>query len=487
VGAPGHTLLFTAVVTSSAENAGDFPKLSWTADGGSFVETNKQTVRWVAPANSGVFTVTAKATNTVNSASNTATVFVGGGQVLVPSDGGQVNLIGTGPDFHYLRSPLIDFGYDVNKYIAGVASDATPPGFANGQNLTYSADGSMEAHAADTLLAGATVRPRYIYVSDFASGTFRRLGFDGTKPGNLKHNQYNHPAFSPNGQVVAYQRLAQSWTASGPDSFLIYISDLVANTRTLVTYDHQYPRTFFPAFSTDGKWLTYLVDKNRSGTYDLYGSPMTGNTVDGAEASLVKMTSGIGIVSGAAGSFQKPLMTWNPVAPILALAAADNTLYLIQTTATGSNIIPVNEVPKAQELLWAADGSMLAAVYAKTIGDDSHSTIATISPAGVVTDRVSAPVGDGVRDVSFSPDLKWMLYRVTRGGGSWFSVADLSAGKLSEPVPVTPTTPAGGSGKYRGFMSLRSAWTSNNLMIYPAWTGDDTPAILSRDLSGLLD
>src|SRR4030095_6190434 len=53
VAAPTDTLLCTAVVTSSGLNEGDFPVYEWSADGGDFLETNKQSVPWGEPAGAG--------------------------------------------------------------------------------------------------------------------------------------------------------------------------------------------------------------------------------------------------------------------------------------------------------------------------------------------------------------------------------------------------------------------------------------------------
>lgn len=490
VGVPGDTLLFTAVVTSSSQNEGDFPVMHWTATGGTFVEDNRQTVSWVAPNASGVFTITASATNSVNSASNKANVFVGAGQNLITNSAGQIDLIGTGPDFHYFGTNDVARGVDVKKFVGGVSSDAVSGVFANNLNIVYSRDGALEAHAADSVSTGAVVRPRNIYIGDFGSGTLTRITTDGTRLGNPEHNVFNFPSFSPNGQVIAYQRWAQSWDSVAPDSFHVYIQDLVAQKRTLVTSEYQFPRGFFPTFSTDAKWLVYILDKNRSGQWEVYGSPMTGNTVDGSIASAVKMTnSGGAIVSGAPKELKRPPMTWNPVSPILAIAAADNALHLIQTNGTGATEITVPEVVKAQEIAWSPSGSMLAAAFFVTdSAGKSWTRIVTVSPAGVVTERVNTSIGDAARDLAFSPDEKWLLYRVIRGGGSWFSVADIGAGKLTDPVPLTATDPSGLANDYRNVMSLRPLWTPANLMIYSSWArGSTTPGISSRDLSGLSD
>jgi hypothetical protein len=493
VGLPGDTLLFTAVITSSSQNEGDYPAMQWSSSGGTFVESNQQSVRWVAPNAPGVFTITAKATNDVNTATGTTTVYVGNGGTLMTQNAGQINLLGGGPDFRYFftGSGLVTNGIDVREYVGGVDSDPFPayPQLGLERGTVFSPNGQMEAFAADTLIF-ATVRPRNIYVGTFGSGVFTRLTIDGARPASFERNQYSNPSFSPNNQVVAYQRLAQSWDGVTTDSFHVYIQDIVANKRTLVTYEHEYPRAFFPTFSPDENWLVYVVDRTRNGQWEIYGSPMSGNDVDGSLASLVRFTNTGGlIVTGGPRDIKRPPMEWNPVSSLLAVAAADNVLYLIQTHATGANVIGVQEVPRAQEIVWSASGALLAVAYFVTDASGTVYRIATVTTAGVATDRVVSLPGDNIRDLQFSPDEKWLLYRVSRGGGSWFSVVDIGAGKLTEPVALTATDPVGGAALYRGVMSLRPAWTSANLMIYLAWgtSSNNTPGIFTRDLNGLLN
>jgi WD40 repeat protein len=217
---------------------------------------------------------------------------------------------------------------------------------------------------------------------------------------------------------------------------------------------------------------------------------MTGNTVDGSIAASVRMTNtGGAIMSGAPRELKRPPMAWNPVSPILAVAGSDNVLYLVQTTSTASNVIPVPAVSRATEVAWSPDGSQVAAAYFVTADAETHYKVATVSPAGDVTVRATGLVGDILNDLAFSPDGKWLLYRVTRGGGMWFNVADTGAGKFTEPVPVTQTDPIGKSADYRNAMSLRPTWTNTNLMIYPAWgtSTNNTPGVWTRDLSGVIN
>ena len=385
VGSPGDTLLFTAVITSSSQNVGDFPDMTWTATGGIFLDTNLQSVRWVAPVAPGIYSITAKATNSAGSSSNKTDAFVGRDSTLIADFGGQINLIGGGGlDFYYLYTSEITRGTDTHQYVGGVESDpisATPRNiFAQQLNTVYAPDMSFEVHAADSLVGGVSTRPRNIYVGTFATDSYRQISVDGARPGSFDRNVHNYPSVSPNGQVVAYQRLAQSWDGVAVDSFHVYIYDLIADKRTLVTGEYEYPRAFFPTFSTDGNWLVYVMDRNRTGQWELWGSPMTGNTVDGSIAAVVKMTGTNGLITtGAPAGLRRPLMRWNPVSPILAVAASDNVLYLVQTTGTGANQIAVPEVNRASELRWSQSGGQLLA----STGTDLY----TVSTAGVATKR----------------------------------------------------------------------------------------------------
>ena len=478
VGAPGDTLLFTAVVQAHSQNVNDFPVYEWTADGGTFVETDKQTVHWVAPANSGIFTIVAKVTNDVNSSTNQAVVFTSSGTTLVEDFAGQVDLIGTGPDFHFFFTPNPDIGVQVYKYVGGVESDAVEPGHSFGYHLQYSSDGTFVVHAEDSLANNNfTTKPRHIYVGDFASGTARHIDLDTSV--TLVRDVFDYPAISPDDRLVAYQGKLQATDGFSPDLYNVYVYDLVANTRRNISAGYQYPRTFFPTFSTDGNWLVYVLDPDRTNTYELYGSPITAHVVDENPANAVRMTSTGGIVTGPLGGFAKPLMAWNPVSSVLAIVISDG-LYFLETTATGSTFSKI-DTPRPVELLWSADGSTLYA--------SSGSVISAITTSGATSVLVEAAPGDNVRDMAYSPDGSWLAYRVGRGGGNWISVLDLGNGKLDVPVPVTPTTPNGDISGYRGAMSMKPAWTSANMLIYPAWglSANNTPSLLSRDLIGLVD
>jgi hypothetical protein len=479
VGEPGDTLLFTALLTSSSGNVGDIPSLSWTASGGTFVEDDELTVRWEAPATGGLYDISVRATNAANSASGTTRIFIGAEQSLVGSDAGQVHLIAGGEDFYYFRSPDVSGGVDVNAYIGGVVSDAVNPVRANNLTVAYAPNGAFEVHAADSLLAGVEIRPRHIYVGTFATRILQRISFETAPDSLLRKSQFSFPAVSPNSQLIAFggKMSGQSGT---PDTNHVFVYELGVPRRFRATGLTSSRRNFFPSFSTDGAWLTFVSDQTGSGVWDLYGLPVNGNVVDRSPSSLKRLTdTGGTLVSGTPSTVKNPLKRWNPVTPILAVLASDGVLYLVQTTASGANVIDVPGVSAVKELAWSPGGSLLAV--------SSGAKITTVTPAGTASDVLEARSGDDVRDIAWSPDEEWLLYRVTRGGTSWFEILDLDAGVLTEPLPVTTTAPAGELVDYRNVMSMSPAWTNSNRMIYPVFGDLDTPGINSRDLSGLVD
>jgi hypothetical protein len=482
VAAPEDTMLFTAVVTSSSQNEGDIPAMDWTATGGTFVEDDELTVRWIAPSTPGVFAVTAKATNAANSSTATADVFIGTSQTILTTNAGEIHLIGAGPDFRYLFTADLTRGVDVYS-VVGFANqgDAIVPQVANNLTVEFAPNGAFEVHAADSAISG-NPPPRHVYIGTFATGQRRGLTRDRSVPGQPKHHQFSFPAVSPNSELIAYQGLLQDPAGAYVDSFHVFVFDLVANQTVKVTALHEAPRHFFPTFSTDGQWLTYVSDPTGRERWELYAAPVSGNVVDGSLASRKQLTSTGGtIASGLPTDVKNPLKTWNPVTPVLAIRAADGALYLVQMTATGATVTDVAGVSGVQELVWSPTGNLLAA--------SRGGRIVTITLAGTATDLVVGVSGDILRDIAWSPDGEWMVYRVTRGASSWFELLDVDAGVLTAPLPITAATPPGAVAAYRESMSMSPAWTGGDLVICPVFGvgSTATPGVVYLDLSGVTD
>lgn len=486
------TLLLTAELQSSSTNPGDIPTLKWTADGGAYIEDDEMTVRWVAPAASGIYHISVRATNTANSATGATDVFIGGEVPLVASQAGEVTLINGGPDFYYQRSSSIDLGSEVYKFTGGVGSDATPPARGTNANIVYSPDRNFEVHDVDTIPpASAIIRPRVIHISDLVAGTFERISVDSAAFDSQKRHQFAFPSFSRNGNLVAYSGWLQSPDGGLIDSFHVFTYDLQQNKRSKITGDQAIPRNFFPTFSTDERWLVFVADPTGVGSWELYGAPMTGDVVDPTFASLVKMSDTGGTIGGGSPTtIRKPKMAWNPALSTLAIIATDGTLYMMTTTASGGSAIDVGGyLGTAQSFVWSPSGSRLALTTSafEFDEDDKRGSGLWLVDGVDATILHSLPEGDIIQDVSWSPDEEWIVYRVVRSAQSWFELLDVDGVTLDTPIPITETRPVSNLGSYRDKMSMSAAWGNGNILYLPAFTGGTTPGIFSIDLSGAVN
>jgi hypothetical protein len=489
--AAGDTLVMTADVRSSSANPGDIPTLSWTATGGTFVEDDQLTVRWVAPATSDIYVITARATNSAGSASGTTDVLVAGESAAVMDDAGAVTLIAGGPTFYYQRTTNLSQGIDLYRFNGVSSLDAAPPDLANHFDVVLAPDLSFEAYSADTLYTGPAVganRPRNIYVGRFAAGTFQRLTVDNAIPASELRHQYTDPAISANAHLVAFQGWLPDRFNAAFDSFEVFVYDLVQNTRVRVTGGQTYKRSFFPTFSTDQNWLTFVADPTGSSRWEIYGTPVSGDVVDADYTHFVQLSStGGSIASGTPAQVQSPLKQWNPVAPVLAVVAKDGTLYLVQTTPTGGTTVDVTGLPgSVLEMTWSPDGSALAAVpIAPGVGGAIYLVTGTNA-----TPLFTVPTGDAVRDLTWSPDGEWIVYRRSRGNVSWFELLDLDASQLAAPLAITGAWPTGNVGPYRASMSMSAAWGSGNQLWMPAFgvtPASAEPGIITVNISGAVE
>lgn len=493
-GNPGDTLRLSAIVTSSDENVGDIPSIAWTATGGAFLEDDGSSVRWVAPA-SGTYVVTARATNTANTAQGSTDLFVADRSIAVVSGAGTPRLQPNQTDLHYLHTDFIVGGSDVEvfRWQAGVAEDAVDnPAEANGpigRYLTYAKDATFEVHSADSTILGASLQPVHVYIGDFATKNYTRITVD-TAPG-VRHQAYLYPDVAPDSRLIAFEGYITGPTSSGPDSFDIFVYDKAVPTRQRVTLSHTNHKNAFPTWSTDERWLTFVSDRGGNLRWELYGMPVTGGVVNTSQASLVRLSdTGGTLASGAIRvnetDFPKPMMAWNPVAPTLAVLATDGVTYLITTTTTGASQVIVGnfdpdhpETPR--EYIWSPDGNRLAVTTGakiRTIASDGSNTL--------ILERA----GDTFADLAWSPDSRWLVYRATRGSTAWFEVIDLNESPLLPPLPVTAAENTFGGpnslAAYRGIMSMSPAWSTTNDLFYTSFTtGSVTVGIISVDMSAL--
>jgi len=216
--------------------------------------------------------------------------------------------------------------------------------------------------------------------------------------------------------------------------------------------------------------------------------PVSGTTVDTNPASVVRLTDTGGVI--ASGNIPSlPLRRWNPVASTLAIVGTDNVLYLVTTNGSGASMVDVPGLGKSiQELDWSPDGNQLAVVATGQNADDKTVMKVYTLTGSSAQLRVEGLVGDVIRDVAFSPNGAWMVYRVTRGG-SWLQLMDLTGSVLTEPVAITAALNTGEASAYRSVMSLSPAWGAGDVLYAPAFVNVNTPStpgIISVNLSGVI-
>ncbi len=488
---PGDTLLLSAIVVSSSPNPDDVPTVSWTANGGSFLEDDQNSVRWIASAN-GVFNVVARAQNTVSASSDTLSLFVGATDVEVLNQAGEIRLSPNGTDLYFLHTGNNPgAGVEVFLWVANngqVVDAVTTPSTANGANndlLVYAPDFTFEVHSVDSLNPGASTQAIHLYLGDFFTGEYRRIS--NAPPADSRFPQFIDADVSPDSRYIAYGGMLPTPVDAGVDSFDIFVYDNATPTRTRVTGSHTNHRNAFPTWSTDQRWLTYVSDRSARNQWDLYGSPVSGGVVDVDQASLVRLSNTGGVlVDGdiSTGDLVKPLMAWNPSVPTLAVVASDGFLYYIITTPTGATQVDVpygSGLGIAAELVWSPDGSTLAV---STGGE-----LITVTGGFSVTRLVRS--GDTFADLAWSPDGAWLLYRATRSSSSWIEAMDINGSTLSVPIPITAahpvSSPSTSLAAYRLIMSMSPVWATTGLLYYPTFgTGANTVGIASVDVSGLV-
>jgi hypothetical protein len=488
---PGDTVQATAVLAGSAQN---FPSISWKGTGGTFLETNKTTVGWVAPTTTGVFRLTCTATGASASASDAADVFVGQINRLVNGAGGEINLVPGGDEFYYLQSPLGEAEWDSSDvwvYTGPLGPAASPARY--GTQYVFNNDLTEAAHISfGESEASNTEDPINVWLIDLAAGTRAPVTADGSLVGGTRHQQYQHPAFSPNGTMLAYQAFQPHPELGEVDTIDVFVryqqSGSVVNITRADTVSAQ-RRNLFPTFSSDNNWLVFVSDRNAFNVWEFYGLPVVGGLVDTTLASTVQMTdvggmAGLGLVE----TVEKPVMAWNPdsAIPILAVVGADGLLYYVQTNSTGAVVTPITAFNGTiRGIAWSDDGTRLAvSVMARVeTGGPTVNALYSLSTAGTATLLHAALVGDRIYDMVWSADNQFIVYRVTRSGLAWFELLDVGGStNFLGPVVITPSSSEGSRSAFAAEMDVSARMRADG-RLYMLLFDRPTPTISVLDLS----
>jgi hypothetical protein len=479
--APGDTIQLTAVITSDSLNVGIFPSLAWSSSGGTFLESNQTSVRWVAPGVSTLVSISVTATTSINSASASTPVFIGQSSVLLSSGAGQPFLTGTTPDdFYFIGVDEATGNYRVYRYSSGTVSEATDD--PTGENLVISSSLTASAFQLDEEPEGNILEPTNVWYSDLGTGTTEQITFDSSPDTDDRKERFYNPALSNDGSIIAFQgQLPTEAYTSEVDSFDVLVHYTQTMETVNLTKGHDNPRrNHLPTFSSDDNWLLFISNRTTSGgaRWEYYALPISGGVVDSAQTSLVQITnSNSQIVTASQGLPNRPLQSWNPFAPVLALVMTNGSLMQITMGPQGGTTAVTPLLTRPRRLVWTPDGSMISF----TDGQGLY----TVPTGGTGTTLIHRALdGDGLDDIVWSSDMSRVVYRITRGVVSWFELKEVGDPDAA-PIVITPSQSPGSASSYRSAMSLSPIWLPNDVLMLLQFHGD-TPGIDLLDISAAI-
>ncbi len=495
---PGDTVTVTAVVAATDASGNpvvdpsEFPVVSWSADGGQFLENGRNTVRWVAPTTSAVYNIACTASNSLSSDRADVDVFVTAPVELVPVDAGMIYLTSTPGDFFFVASADPANGWELRKYVGGVVSDAVPgPDARDGFELVVAPDLAHAAYVKITPVGFQKPAPSLdVWLDDLVAQTTQQITFDQQQGGSTRRQLYDLPSFSPDGTKLTFTAIRPNAVSGAGDSVDVGVYDIATGTTTYPTETHGPGGDRFNAmssFSPDGNWLVFVSDRTGLAQWELYALPVVGGVVATDSASTVRLTNTGGRIGQGAFNFPNlfpdlPELAWNgnAGAPLAAVLTPGGDLYLVDPSLPSQTLVSGFESgDRVRQFKWSPDGATLAVT---TFGK-----LYLVTASGQATRVLDVPTGDAIRDMSWSPDGNWIVYRRTRGGLAWFELYDVSAGVLTRPVSITAVAAAGKVSTYAAQMDMSAPFDANRrVYVIEFVSGQDTPRIVQIDLSGVV-
>lgn len=479
--APGDTLQATAIVSVDMVNPGEFTTYKWTANGGTFIEDNMASVRWVAPINSSIFNISVTASISSSSSNLDANVFVGELTEFIDERAGQLFPTPAGDAMFYLSGPALpDSGVIVRKKDAGSDVEVFP-GMKAGTDFSFDRNLTHGAHMH------LTAFPWRITVmhDELTTGTQTIIAIDAQTL-TIRPYEYSAPFVSPDGQMIAYQGALLDQllppSAGGVDTFTVFVHDIASGDAHRGTFE---TRSFYPSISSDNQHLVFVSDKDGALLWELYALPITGTTVtpDTIPGALIKLTDTGGFLGGESIPPSRVPMQWNPNSafPLIAVIGTDEKMRIANTDGTPA--VLVNVPGKVTDMKWAPNGQTIAA----SVFDSGISSIYLVSASGEPTRLLDALEGDKFSEVSWSPDGNFLVYLVTRSSNTWYELFD-ATGATGQTVPVR-VTPAIIPGEAVDFgpplQSFRPVWELGTKKVFLFRLDGTTPAVESVDLSGV--
>lgn len=489
--APGDTLRATAVVTAGTLNVGDFVTYKWTASDGVLLEDDMSSVRWQAPDESAVYSLSVTARNSVNTATASDDVFVGKLENFISERAGELFPMPSGAALYYTSAPGFAIEGLIIRFKDGGVDQPVFVDARGGAQFSFDADRTHAAHVA------LNPFPRRVIVvhDDLQSKTQTTIASD-SMTFRFRPNEYTKPNLSPDGKFICYQGslLDQNTSSVGVDTFSVFVYDIVGGTTRRVTFkgnstSPEVSRSFYPTFSSNNKHLVFVSDRSAPSVWELYALPVTGGAVtpDTAPDALVRLSdTGGQMASGTAAPPVGVAQQWNPnpAFPILAVIGVDSKLRLVPTDGSGAR--PVAAPGKVTDIRWAPNGQYLAACVFDT--GAGLNRIYRVTPAGDFEEVSAGVAGDRLTDLTVSPgpDSEFLVYAVGRGSDVWYELVDMRPSGSGKPVRITPAAvPARAADYGQPLQSLRSTWQPGSKTAYLFFLDEDTPRVMTLDLSGI--
>lgn len=485
--APGDTVQLTGIVTGNSA-PGDFVTFRWSAfDGTSavhdsfFIESDRTTVRWVAPPGSQIYELRVDASNSVSSSAATSRFFVGGLTPFINDDAGEIHLTPSG-DAYYLSTPdepeTFRFeGLHVRFQVAGGGNSAvTADSRGTGSLFRLSSDLQYETHTTPSTTDDLANQELGDLVP--TGGSITTVAKDMGSP--LRPDLFSIGSFSPDDQSVTYSSQLTDNINFPPvnvDSFAILTYDINASTTYRATYPH-HGNCFYSTFSPAGDQLVFLSDLAGVLEWEYYAIPVSGAVPDTSSSVIVKLTNSGGLMGSASALPANQLSEWNGNAttPVMAALDVDGTLWMIPASGGASKS---NVTGRVRGFGWSWDGERLAA----------HKTnqLIVVNKSGAIEMSYAAPAGDLITLPSWSPDGNLLVYNVQRLSDTWWEVWDFGGVTgLSEPIQITGASSAGSIASYTSVEDIRPVWEAGTLKAYLLFFDGSSPSASSIDLAGLI-
>ena len=480
---PGDTMIVTAVVTSGSLNVGNFVTYAWSATGGTFLETDKSSVRWVAPdTTSGtLFDLTVQAANNVSNASLTKAALVNRLTTLVDFGAGEIHPTSTGGLIYYLspfssQTPVL--GFEIRSNDAGV--DVPANGGRVGFQYRFDQAVLQAVHVERQFFFPAEVLLQ-VYHDDLTTGVSLPLP---TPPLGARVPQLSEPDFSPDGQLITYQALLPDQinppAQGGVDTFEVFVFDIGTQQASRVTSTLL---NFHSSFSSDGSRLVFMSDTTGGlGDWELYSLPVVAGVVAPGPLTQLSSTGGA-IGDGTPPSIGQRAWNNNPGDPILAIVDSNDKLNLVRADGSPSLVVAVAD--GVTDFVWTSAGDRLA-MTTRVANPPPGGNIYVVSTDASAQVIHSVVVGDNVSRLSWSPNGEFLVYNVVRSTDSWYELIDVAGTTgLPGPVRISAAVNPGNASDFGDLLEIRPAWLPNTPTAFLLFFDAQTPRLSTLGLSGL--